>query len=262
MAGKEKTAVPGRECRGVNFTDVSCLLSPKSCSKLIETINPRLTRSNHFAFDSHGNTQESFLARLFAHGPSGHGSEDETRQLVARVNSGDARALTELVARYRKQVVSHAYQITGDYDDDADIAQNVFIKLSRHLSRYDPTKRFYTWLYRITLNAGIDFLRRQRRHQHEPLEAHVDWLCSPHPSPEEICRRKLLMTRLKRSVRTLSEPQRSVFLMRDIEGRSVADVAGAVGIPEATVRWHLARARRSIRRSLSPASWWSEQSIF
>jgi len=201
------------------------------------------------------------LARLFGQGPTGLSSEDGTRKLVARINCGDSHALSELFGRYHKQVMSHAYQIAGDYDDAADIAQSVFIKLSRHLSRYDPTKRFYTWLYRITLNAGIDFLRRQHRHQHEPLDAHVEWLRAQQPTPEEACRLQLVLKRLAGSLPRLSEPQRSVFVLRDMEGRSVADVAAMLEISQATVRWHLSRARRTIRRSLAP-EWPSHPSIF
>jgi DNA-directed RNA polymerase specialized sigma24 family protein len=96
--------------------------------------------------------------------------ERAVRAIITRIKKGDKRAFGELVDRYRNQVAALAYKMVGDYDEAADITQNVFVKTSQNLWRYDESKRFYTWLYRITVNAAIDYMRKHRRHKHEPLE--------------------------------------------------------------------------------------------
>ena len=96
--------------------------------------------------------------------------EREVKLLVAKLKTGDRKALAEIMRRYQNQILSLAFKMTRDYDDAADIAQAVFVKMARSIDRYDPSKRFYTWLYRIAVNASIDHIRKHQRHRHEPLD--------------------------------------------------------------------------------------------
>ncbi len=72
--------------------------------------------------------------------------EARTIELTQRIKDGDPQAFEELVRMYRSQVAGIAYKIVGDYDDAKDISQMVFVKLYHNLRRYDPSKRFSTWL--------------------------------------------------------------------------------------------------------------------
>jgi RNA polymerase sigma-70 factor, ECF subfamily len=177
--------------------------------------------------------------------------EQVIKQLIAEFKKGDKKAFNEIVRRFRNQVVSLAYKMTKDYDEAADIAQNVFMKMARNIWRYDEKKKFYTWLYRITVNAAIDHMRKHNRHRHEPLENFPDIRDKIRSSPDFSFHRRELQGHIDRAAETLNDKQRSAFLLRDVEGCKVDDVASILDMPEATVRWYLHRARARIRKELT-----------
>jgi RNA polymerase sigma-70 factor (ECF subfamily) len=176
--------------------------------------------------------------------------ELEVRGVIRRIKKGDKRAFAELVDRYRNQVAALAYKMVGDYDEAADITQNVFVKTSQNIWRYDESKRFYTWLYRITVNASIDYMRKHRRHRHEPLENVRETVESRKDTPEGTYRTNQLREYINAATEKLNGKQRSAFILRDIEGCQIDDVASIMDMPEATVRWYLHRARQKIRKDL------------
>ncbi|MFH1687527.1 MAG: sigma-70 family RNA polymerase sigma factor [bacterium] len=176
--------------------------------------------------------------------------EARTRQLIAEIKAGDKQAFTELVRRYRSQVAALAYRTVGDYDEAADITQLVFMKVNRNIWRYDSNKKFYTWLYRITVNACIDHLRKHRRHQHEPLDNFRDLLESSGLDPQDDYMRGRINEHIREASNRLNEKQRSAFVLRDVEGNKLGHVADIMEMPEATVRWYLHRARTKVRKEL------------
>jgi RNA polymerase sigma-70 factor (ECF subfamily) len=176
--------------------------------------------------------------------------ERETKRLVSAFKRGDEQAYTAIVRRYREAVSSLAYRMVKDYDEAADITQDVFVKMARHIDRYDETRRFYTWLYRITINAAIDHIRRGRRHQHESLDMIVDVQNSLESGPDMSYVWQRLQREISDAAGKLNAKQRSAFLLRDIGERKVDDVAGIMDMPEATVRWYLHRARSRMRKEL------------
>ena len=177
-------------------------------------------------------------------------SEALVKGLIAKIKAGNRQAFTELVKRYRNQVGALAYRMVNDYDEAADITQIVFMKMSRNIRRYDEKKKFYTWLYRITVNASIDHIRKHRRHQHEPLEEYHDIQESNHRGPEFSYHRSQLNQQIAQAARALNDKQKSAFMLRDVEGCKLDDVANIMEVPEATVRWYLHRARSKIRKEL------------
>jgi RNA polymerase sigma-70 factor (ECF subfamily) len=141
--------------------------------------------------------------------------------------------------------------MVSDYDEAADITQDVFVKMSKNIWRYDESKKFYTWLYRITVNASIDYIRKHHRHRHESLDKVYHVAESKLGSPEDNFRRNQIGDYIEEATRTLTDKQRSAFLLRDVEGCRIDDVANIMNMPEATVRWYLHRARTRIRRNLT-----------
>ena len=180
----------------------------------------------------------------------GADDEREVKKLIAAFQAGDERAFSKIVERYRGSVTALAFRMTRDHDEAADVAQEVFVKIARNLGRYDEKRRFYTWLYRITVNAAIDHLRRGRRHQHEPLESVSDFEERSGSGSEMNYLRQRIREHIQEATTRLNDKQRSAFLLRDIGGRKVDDVAGIMNMPEATVRWYLHRARARIRKEL------------
>jgi RNA polymerase sigma-70 factor (ECF subfamily) len=171
--------------------------------------------------------------------------------LIRAAVGGDMGAVDELVRRKREQVVRVAYQVTGKWEDAVDVSQEVFVRLWKGLHRYDPARRFDTWLHRITVNAAIDFVRARGRGL-QPLPDEPQQLEAPAKGPT--AESALDLAELRRAFATLSSrlppKQRMAFVLREIEGLDTAEVARIMNVAESTVRNHLLQARRVLRLGL------------
>ena len=175
--------------------------------------------------------------------------EDE---LIRAARGGDRRAFDDLVERKRERVVRTAFQITGDWEDAKDVAQGVFLRLFKVLSRFDPGRKFDTWIYRITVNAAIDVLReRGPKGMIQPLpDVSTLAVADPSPGAERALDLAELQAAFLRLASLLPPKQRAVFVLREIEGRPTDEIARVLDITESTVRNHLLQARRSLRAGL------------
>jgi RNA polymerase sigma-70 factor (ECF subfamily) len=176
--------------------------------------------------------------------------EYETIDIITRIKSGESLAFNELIERYKRQVAAIAFRMIGDYDEAEDIAQVVFVKTSKNLSKFDTSKKFSTWLYRITVNASIDYMRKYRRHKHELLDNYSESLENEEDNPEEILNRKKLRGIILKAAEALNDKQKAAFILRDLEGHQIDEVSEILDMPEATVRWYLHRARIRLRKEL------------
>jgi RNA polymerase sigma-70 factor (ECF subfamily) len=176
--------------------------------------------------------------------------ENETIGIIKRAKDGEDRAMDELIERYKRQVAAIAFRMVGDYDEAEDISQMVFVKTAGNLSKFDTSKRFSTWLYRITVNATIDFMRKYRRHKHELLDNYSDSLENEDDNPEDILNRKKLRKVIMKATESLNDKQKKAFVLRDLEGHHIDEVSEIMDMPEATVRWYLHRARIKLRKEL------------
>lgn len=176
--------------------------------------------------------------------------ERRTREVIRKIKAGNDKAFSELVKLYYNQVAALAYKMVGDYDEAADIAQNVFVKTSRNIWRYDENKKFYTWLYRITVNASIDYMRKHNRHHHESIDHVREKADEKFDTPEVTYQRGQLRQYIDEAAGSLNDKQRSAFMLRDVDGCHINDVANIMDMPEATVRWYLHRARAKIKKEL------------
>jgi RNA polymerase sigma-70 factor (ECF subfamily) len=178
--------------------------------------------------------------------------DQDDLELIRAAAAGDRRAFDELIRLKRERVVRAAYQITGDLEDALDVAQSVFLKLWRGLERFDPRRRFDTWVYRITVNAAIDMLRsRGPRGAMQPLPEDPAELgqAAGLDQEERLDRRRLQQAFLRLAAR-LAPRQRAVFVLREIEGLATSEIAEVLGVTESTVRNHLLHARRALRAGL------------
>jgi len=176
--------------------------------------------------------------------------------LIERSQTGDEMAFSELVDRYRTRVASIAYNVLGNYEDARDVAQEVFIKLHRGIKGFDPNKKFFTWLYRLTVNASIDFLRAKRRRSYEnSLEERPDqYMNIPNPdrdaTSDEIERKELQGIFLGIAAE-LNPRQRAAFIMCDLQGFTADEVADILNCPKVTLRWYLHEARKRVRIAIA-----------
>jgi RNA polymerase sigma-70 factor (ECF subfamily) len=179
-------------------------------------------------------------------------------ELIRAAAGGDVDAVNELVRLKRELVVRVAYQVTGNWEDAVDVSQGVFVRLWKGgLSRYDPQRRFDTWLYRITMNAAIDHVRSRGRHLQplpdEPAELKASataTAASAEPAADAALDRLELRAAFATLSARLPTKQRTAFVLREIEGLETAEVARIMDVAESTVRNHLLQARRALREGL------------
>jgi len=194
------------------------------------------------------------LARLDA-GPGGPvRSAASDRDLLMALRAGDEEALDELIARKLGPLKSLAYRMVGNQEDARDIVQETFVRVWENRSRYDPRWSPNTWIYRIATNLAIDFMRScgSRERALEPARNHLLRMVS-NRSARQLAdlHESDVATILSELVPHLSERQRAVFVLRELEDLSSREVATILGCRQSTVRNHLFMARKILRRELA-----------
>ncbi len=177
--------------------------------------------------------------------------DEELLKIIEKAKEGDESAFQQIVDKYKTQVASIAYKMVGDYEDAKDISQIVFVKTYQNLVNFDTSKKLSTWLYRITINASIDFIRKHKKHKHELLDNIFGELREKKQDVEKIYQRSLIKWAINDSMEALNPRQKAVFVLRDLEGLDIKEVSQITGMPQATVRWYLHRARSKLRSELT-----------
>jgi RNA polymerase sigma-70 factor (ECF subfamily) len=175
-----------------------------------------------------------------------------TSETVKRACTGDIAAYQECIKIYSSRVHAIAYQMVGNSIDAQDIAQEVFIRLYRSLHTYKPQFLFSTWLYRLTLNLSIDYLRKNIRHQNISLEelSGKSRIQDASPLPEISLEQKELKGAIQQISERLTLNQRKVFVLKDLQGFTTDEAAQILKCSNVTVRVHLSKARDHIKNAL------------
>lgn len=171
--------------------------------------------------------------------------------LAAAARTGGAEAVERLVRGTYPELYRWALLRCGEPADAEDIAQEAALRMYRELPSFAGRARFTTWLYRLLANAAADFYRRDRRHVvgRAPLEA-LAGVAEPAEEPERRMASGRFMDLVRRFFTDLSEGQRTVFYLVDLQGHSPHEVAEMLDANPNTVRAHLLKARRAIRSRL------------
>ena len=185
-----------------------------------------------------------------------HAPQDEAA-LVAEAIEGSELAFRTLVERYQRPVFSLVLRMVRDHGVAEDVTQEVFVKAWMALSRYDPRRRFASWLFKIASNAAIDQLRRKKLPT-TPIETSdtdqssiLDRIEDERSeSPDTLVKRRELSSALEAAVAALRPEYRLVVLLRFREELPYKDIAEATGMPLGTVKTNLRRARREIEERL------------
>jgi RNA polymerase sigma-70 factor (ECF subfamily) len=184
--------------------------------------------------------------------------EPNDRQVVEHCQRGELRAYEILVNRYRDKVYGLAYSMLRNEQDAADVCQEAFVRAWQGIRRFKKNSSFFTWLYRITTNLCIDFVRKRDRRPTAPFEEAVDPDTdvdvqeppSKSPSPTEEVQRSELRRRIDAALLELSPEHRAVIQLREYEGMEYAEIARAVGCSIGTVMSRLHYARKHLQRLL------------
>jgi RNA polymerase sigma-70 factor (ECF subfamily) len=175
---------------------------------------------------------------------------DETEALVARLKAGDQNAFEELVGTYRERLYRVAWRILRDDESAEDAAQEAFIKVYRHIARFEGRSSLYTWMYRITVNIALNKLKRDRFRQMVPLGDMVRPDRSPRSDPSRSAMGSEIADRVREAVETLPDKQKAVFTLKFYEGMSHKEIADIVGCSEGTSKANYFHAIRKLRKQL------------
>ncbi|MEE9196914.1 MAG: sigma-70 family RNA polymerase sigma factor [bacterium] len=174
---------------------------------------------------------------------------DRDAFLVERCRAGDEEACEALVRQYQERVFALISRMTGDPDRVEDIAQEVFLKAFRSLKSFRGGSRFYTWLYRITVNTVLNTMRSQGRRQETSLDAMggLEVQADADMEPAEVTARLELARRVREAIDQLEEPYRVIVYLRELEDLSYEEIAEVVELPVGTVKSRLFRARQQLK---------------
>lgn len=182
-------------------------------------------------------------------------TDDRTEEqvLVMRAQRGDQEAFRVLVERYQKLVYTLALRLVSNPHDGEDVAQEAFLSAWKGLPKFRMDAKFSTWLYRLTVNAATDLLRRRQKEQtHHSLEDEQQPVQVPDrtPGPEEQAQAAERRAILQRAIDSLTENHRKILLLREVNGLDYQEIGQVLELTPGTVKSRLARARRELRDKL------------
>lgn len=184
--------------------------------------------------------------------------QDEDRELIERCLAGREEAFDELVVRFQNMVFNLAWRFMGETQEAEDLTQEVFLKVFRSLRGFRGASSLKTWIYRITTNLALNRLKfNKRRRQNrqvsldqapaEDMPALSEMLADQRPGPEQRLHARQIESRLQEALDALSDDQKAIVILRDIEGLSYEEIADALDVNIGTVKSRLARGRAGIQ---------------
>lgn len=167
-------------------------------------------------------------------------------RLIARAQSGDATAFDEIMVQHERRVVAIAWRMLGNREEARDAAQETFLRVYRHLHKFDLERDFAGWLYRITVNVCRDHMRRRGR-MTSIDESEAAELIASDTDIEAGALRSQQRALVVRALSTLSQKERAALVLRDLEGLATEEVARILGSTPTTVRSQISTARAKIK---------------
>jgi len=170
---------------------------------------------------------------------------DDTK-LIERCIDGDRKAFEALLVQYEKPVFNAAFRMLNSRDDAKDVTQTVFLKVFENFDHYDPSRRFFSWIYRITLNESINWLGKSKRL--EPLRHEA---VDDNRGPEQEVDSARLSENVQAALMSIKADYRTVIVLKHFLGCSYAEISEILEIPEKKVKSRLYSARQLLRDALT-----------
>jgi RNA polymerase sigma-70 factor, ECF subfamily len=168
-------------------------------------------------------------------------------ELVRRTKAGDAEAFGQLVVNYRNKIFTFVYGMVRNEHDARDLAQEAFLTAWRSIDRFEGRSSFYTWLHTLAMNVTISFFRRNGHRQEVQLNETIP---SALPGPDADYQRTEIRERVNVAITKLSPEQRTVLVLKELEGLEYHEIAELLNLAIGTVMSRLFYARRNLRSLL------------
>ncbi len=186
--------------------------------------------------------------------PSASSLEDD--EFVLNAMKGDQRAFKMLMDKYQKPLYFHVLKMVKEHEQVEDLVQEAFMKAFNNIQSYNTNYAFSTWLYRITTNHTIDYLRKRKLKTtsiHDPVktrDGEVEIQISSHTETDRNIIRKERKEIIHDAINRLPEKYRQVIEMRHLDEMSYDEIADELNLPLGTVKAHIFRAREMLYKAL------------
>jgi RNA polymerase sigma-70 factor, ECF subfamily len=178
-------------------------------------------------------------------------------RIIQQVKKGDQQAFEEIVELYGGRVYQLTYRMLGNTHEAEDISQEAFLRAYINIERFDSTKKFSTWLYRIATNLAIDRMRKKKPDYH--LDAEIagtegltlySQLASDEKDPDEQVEVFELQEEVQQEIDNLPAKYRSAIILKYIQELSLKEISDILDLPVATVKTRIHRGREALRKRL------------
>lgn len=180
-------------------------------------------------------------------------------ELIEGILNGDQGYFEELIGRYSSKAYNLAFRLTRNKEDAEEVLQDVFTTIHKKLDSFEGKSSFSSWMYRITVNAGLMKLRKRRQDKSSPVEnllPQIEFIQRENgnfvPHGGDVTLRKQLSAILEKAIKDLPEEYKSVFILRDVDGLTSKEVAKIMELSIPAVKSRLHRARLMLRKKLAP----------
>jgi RNA polymerase sigma-70 factor (ECF subfamily) len=184
--------------------------------------------------------------------------EYSDNDLISAVREGKIEAFDQIVRRYESKVLGVLYGMMRNSDDARDVAQDVFVKAYKSVDKFRGDSKLYTWLYRITVNMAIDYMRKKQKKAKVEYNDEVK-ISDDNPAvpvdrinPSKTVQNKELRTKLQEAIEQLPEEQKSTFVLREMQDMSYQEIADVMNCSVGTVMSRLFYARKKVRDMIKP----------
>jgi len=182
---------------------------------------------------------------------------DYDAELMLRVKDGDGASFSVLLNKHRQPVVYFLYRMVLNQAVAEELAQEVFLRVYRSRSTYEPTARFTTWLFRIATHLALNFLRDRKHEKFVERLDNVSWeaperqLSDTRPTVEQMMVYEARLEEVRRAITTLPDKQRAAVLMHKYEEMEYSQIARVLNCSESAVKSLLFRAYETLRARLA-----------
>ena len=184
-------------------------------------------------------------------------TREEERDIIKRVLSGETQVCETLVLANQRNIYNLCFRMTRNPEDANDLAQDAFLKAYQNLAGFKGDSSFSLWIYRLTSNLCIDFLRKEKRRTKSSLtylddagETQELEIVDERFTPERALEKTEAIEQLQKGLDTLTAEHREILLMREIDGLSYDEIAEVLNISSGTVKSRIARARQNLTKLL------------
>lgn len=185
------------------------------------------------------------------------------KALIARFSDGDLRAFEELVIRYQQRIYNTALRFLRVDDEAQDVTQEIFIKVYQALPEFRGESKFSTWIYQVAMNHcknKLKYLKRRHYYTSDSMEQTIETqdgemsrqFATDDPDPQQEAQSRETQEKVRAAINLLSDEQREVIVLRELQGLSYEEIADVTGQALGTVKSRIHRARLELARLLKP----------